>query len=390
MNRKGHRKKDLDQLVKLVRKVTRTAERELWARAAGRCQFSGCNRIVYKSPITQERVHIAEKAHIYSFSVGGPRGQGPLKKKRQLLDGVDNLLLVCHDCHRKIDREKDGGRYSAALLKQWKEEHEKRIAIVTGVAPHKRSTVVLYGANIGDEQSPLHSVCAYSAMFPHSYPSEENPLRLCMTWEGKDEQADYWKTEENNLQARFNRFIQPLVLESVHFSIFALAPIPLLIRLGTLFTDKISAHVYQLRREPEQTWKWSKTSCNTEYLVRCPATFHNQAALIIALSARITRDRVTSVLGDNVSIWELTIASPHNDFLRSRNQLSKFREVVRRLLAQIGEHHGKNMPLAIFPAMPVATAVEFGRVRMPKADVPWIIYDQNNKIGRFTKALDIL
>lgn len=390
MNRKAHRKKDLDHLVTLVRKVKRTAERELWARAAGRCQFSGCNRIVYKSPITQERVHIAEKAHIYSFSIGGPRGQGPLKKKRQLLDGIDNLMLVCHDCHRKIDREKDGGRYSAALLKQWKEEHEKRIAIVTGVAPHKRSTVVLYGANIGDERSPLHPVCAHSAMFPHSYPSEENPIRLCMTWEGKDEQADYWKTEEKNLQARFNRFIQPLVLESVDFSIFALAPIPLLIRLGTLFTDKISAHVYQLRREPEQTWKWSKKSYNTEYLVHCPATFHNQAALIIALSARITADRVTSVLGNNVSIWELTIASPHNDFLRSRNQLSKFREVIRHLLAQIAERHGKNMPLAIFPAMPIATAVEFGRVRMPKADVPWIIYDQNNKIGRFTKALDIL
>ena len=31
-----------------------------------------------------------------------------------------------------------------------------------------------------------------------------------------------------------------------------------------------------------------------------------------------------------------------------------------------------------------------GRVRMPKADMPWIIYDHNSKIGSFTKALDIL
>ena len=379
-----------DRLAKLARNVPRPVERELWARAAGRCQFSGCNRILYKSPITQERVHISEKAHIYSFSTGGPRGQGPLKKMKRLLDSLDNLILVCHDCHRKIDKEKDGGRYSAALLKEWKLEHEKRISIVTGVAPHKSSTVVLYGANIGDEVSPLHPMRVHCAMFPQSYPSEEKPICLGMSWEGKDDQPDYWKTEERNLRTKFDRFIRPRVLESGHFSIFGLAPIPLLIRLGTLFTDKVPAEVYQLRREPEQTWQWSKTFRNTEYQIHPPGTSQHQAALIIALSAPISRQRVTAVLGENVAIWELTVASPHNDFLRSRSQLSKFRKVVRQLIIQIGERHGSNMPLAIFPAMPVSTAVELGRVRMPKADMPWIIYDHNSKIGSFTKALDIL
>ncbi len=51
------------------RYIKREVERELWARAAGRCQFNGCNRILYRSPVTQERVNITEKAHIYSFSL---------------------------------------------------------------------------------------------------------------------------------------------------------------------------------------------------------------------------------------------------------------------------------------------------------------------------------
>ena len=55
----------------------REVERELWARAAGRCQFDGCNRPLFKSPVTQEQVNISEKAHIYSFSENGPRGWGP-------------------------------------------------------------------------------------------------------------------------------------------------------------------------------------------------------------------------------------------------------------------------------------------------------------------------
>src|SRR5688572_25140704 len=99
----------------VTRYIKREVERELWARAAGRCEFDGCNRLLYKSPVTQERVNIAEKAHIYSFSEGGPRGWGPFENEKELLNSISNLLLACHDCHRKIDADKNGVRYSADL-----------------------------------------------------------------------------------------------------------------------------------------------------------------------------------------------------------------------------------------------------------------------------------
>src|SRR5688500_4929643 len=46
----------------------------LWGRAAGRCEFAGCNRPLWKSTVTQEPVNVAQQAHIYSFSELGPRG----------------------------------------------------------------------------------------------------------------------------------------------------------------------------------------------------------------------------------------------------------------------------------------------------------------------------
>jgi hypothetical protein len=55
----------------------------------------------------------------------------------------------------------------------------------------------------------------------------------------------------------------------------------------------------------------------------------------------------------------------------------------------IDKVHGKHMPVAIFPAMPVVCAVDLGRVRMPKADGPWIIYDQNEQYNTFMRALEI-
>lgn len=147
-----------------TRKISSVVERELWGRAAGRCQFGGCNRLLYRSPITQETVNISEKAHIYSFSKNGPRGQGKLAGNTAALNEIENLILVCHDCHRTIDQHDDGDRYSVDVVRQFKADHERRIAFVSGIDADKKSAVILYGANIGDEASPLRAMQAYNAM----------------------------------------------------------------------------------------------------------------------------------------------------------------------------------------------------------------------------------
>ncbi|MFH1007854.1 MAG: SAVED domain-containing protein [Candidatus Latescibacterota bacterium] len=331
--------------IEVTRYIKRGVERELWARAAGRCQFDGCNRVVYKSPVTQGPVNISDKAHIYSFSKDGPRGWGPFKENSDGLNDTGNLMLVCHDCHKKVDREKDGGRYQAPLLIRWKEEHEKRIAVVTGVDPGKKSYVVLYGANIGEETSVLQPEHAKWALFPKWYPAEERSIALTMTSEGRDEEPDYWSTKACNLERGFERQVRSLIADGCHFSIFGFAPMPLLIRLGALFTDKVAAQVYQLQREPKQTWQWSPVTCHTDYTILEPDSFSNPPALIISLSATIARERITSVLGPDISIWELTINQPHNDFLKTTSQLSDFRKVCRKLMVLIANRHG-NIPSA--------------------------------------------
>src|SRR4051812_6927779 len=57
-----------------TRDIPRPVESMLWGRAAGRCEFDGCNVLLSRSAVTQEQVNAAEKAHIYAFSPDGPRG----------------------------------------------------------------------------------------------------------------------------------------------------------------------------------------------------------------------------------------------------------------------------------------------------------------------------
>jgi hypothetical protein len=64
------------------RNIKDTTRWLLWGKAAGRCEFSGCNRELWKSPVTQETSNIAEAAHIYAFSSDGSRGNKGIEVKK--------------------------------------------------------------------------------------------------------------------------------------------------------------------------------------------------------------------------------------------------------------------------------------------------------------------
>lgn len=386
MNRQGEL-----MAAEVTRHITDKTQRELWARAAGRCQFNGCNRILYRSPVTLEPVNIAEQAHIYSFSENGPRGRGPFVFNKKELNEIENLMLMCHDCHKTIDQDKNGVKYTGEMLRGWKKTHEERIYITSGIASKNKTHVVFYGANIGEQKSPILKQDACMALFPDHYPVEENPIALSMSCSHEDKSEAFWSTEEQHLEKMFSTLIEPKIVENnpAHFSIFALAPMPLLIKLGSLFTDKVSVDTYQPIREPK-TWRWQVGPVDFKFKVIEPASFDHPPALVMSLSAKIDHQRVKNILGENITIWEISVDEEfcHNDFIRSPEQLGKFRESMRKLIASIKEKHGMT-ELSVFPAIPVSCAIEMGRVRMPKSDMPWVIYDQNLKVGKFIRTLQI-
>ena len=360
----------------------------LWGKAAGHCEFRGCNQILWKSPVTQEPVNIAEKAHIYAFSAGGPRGNEGLRSEE--INDLANLMLVCHACHRTIDNGKDGGRYSASLLQEMKAEHEARIERVTGIDPSRKSHVVLYGANIGDHNSPLSRRATEQHLFPKRYPAEDRPIELGMhNCSLTDDAVDYWTLQAQQLIGMYNRNVRERMTAGAieHLSVFALAPQPLLMLLGSLMTDLPDVDVFQLKKEPKG-WQWENDS-PLEFIVEVPPEKTGIPALVLALSATVTDERIQRVLYHDVAIWRVTVAEPHNDLLRSRAQLQRFRQLVRLLLDRIKKHHGQDATLHVFPAAPVSVCVELGRVRMPKADLPWQIYDQVNELGGFVPAIKI-
>jgi hypothetical protein len=374
----------------VTRYVSRKIERELWARSAGRCERQACNKLLYRSSITQERVSLAERAHIYPVSETGPRGLGPLKKLSPLLNDPANLILVCPECHKTMDADTNGERYAPSLLQQWKVQHETRIELVTGIEPDLRTKVVLYEAKIGPTGSPIQIKEVMGCLFPERNPIDADPANLSMFREHEDDSPDYWITEETHLKRSFERKIRDRIEDGSygHLSLFALAPQPLLMVLGSLFTDRVDLDVHQLHREP-RTWRWLEDDTPVSYMVDRPMECTGIPILILSISDRISRDRVERLFRHKTSIWEIFVDGCNLDIIRSRRQLSAFRKLTRELLAEIRSAHGLEQTLHVFPTMPVSAAVEFGRCRMGKIDMPWILYEQNPANGGFFPVITL-
>lgn len=378
-----------DREITLTRNVSPPVQNLLWGRAAGRCQFDNCNRLLSRVRATQATRNLAEKAHIYAFSRGGPRADDAWPV--ELLNDVENLLLICHDCHVTIDRGDGPERYTAAALMEMKGRHEKRIEIATGISPNLSSHMLTYGTFVGAHQALPSFDDAAAALFPARFPASATIIELgTRSGSQRDRDDAFWVEQRRELGYQFERQVRtPIERDDIkHLSVFALAPQPLLIQLGVLLGDITRADTFQLHREPSG-WTWPAEAEPVPFDVAGPEHTGGSPALVLEVSATLTRDRIARVLGDDAGVWTISVAEPHNDVVKDRGMLSDFRQKVRKVLDRMKAQHGHTTPIHVFPALPVSLAVELGRARMPKADAPWILYDEQQSRGGFVRAFTL-
>ncbi|ARM91049.1 hypothetical protein RHEC894_PC00014 (plasmid) [Rhizobium sp. CIAT894] len=370
-------------------KVDQKTQRALWARAAGRCQYRGCNcELIGELLSGKEDKMFGFVAHIVADSPNGARGHPT--RSALLAKDISNLMLLCAKHHRLIDDEAPLDHPEELLLRM-KDEHERRVRIAAGIQPDRASHVIRFGANIGMNEALVAREDIFASMQPDRSPASFDTVDLEMLGLSLDDADErYWQVQQTNLQRQFAEKIRGRIerQQITHASVFALAPQPLLIELGRQLYDILPAEVHQRHREPA-TWKWQNDSAPIEFRVEAPTEVHSTVALILGVSATISKERIDAVLGHDISVWSITAMSPHNDIMRNANDLSRFRQELRRLLDRIKSVHGEAATINVFPALPVAAAVEVGRVWMPKADLPMIIFDQNRRVGGFAPALRI-
>ena len=370
-----------------VRYIKAEVERLLWGIAAGRCEFEGCNRVLYRHEVTGNSDNYAEKAHIYAVNPGGARY---CPDNEEFKNNVENLMLACPQCHVTIDRNEQ--KYTPEILYEMKRKHEQRIFKLTSIGAELKSHMVYYTANIAGTDFSVNDGDARNALALFGrYPTEESPIDVGQ--KGNlitDTEEDFFAANATNLYRAIKSRIYDIVSDSESIALFALAPQPLLMYLGNLLNDKYNVSVFQCNRRNTDKWRWEAEYKQVAFQSIYPAdkAVTSRIALVFSLSSVISPNRIYSVLGDDVLLYTITIAEPNRNFVQAPNIMDDFVVETRKVMETIKQKHGKTVELNVFPAMPASLAVRFGMDYMSKTDNPLIIYDEQPEKG-FIKALSL-
>lgn len=182
------------------------------------------------------------------------------------------------------------------------------------------------------------------------------------------------------LKASFNLYMKNPIIQrgNADFSVFPIAPIPLIIKLGELVGDKIPCDVYQKTRFPD-TWEWQSHELTNKFGVDVfKSDLSNEiVALNISLTNDVNNDRIYSV-GEYETIYKIKADITGVDCIKSIEDLSAFWHTYQNVLDEILNEHGAGCQIHLFPAMPVSAAFEVGR-RYMLGTYPCItIFDENN------------
>jgi hypothetical protein len=356
-------------------------QRELWARAAGRCQFRGCNELVYQDGLTQQRSNLATIAHIVSFSPDGPRGDPT--RSGLLEKDIRNLMLTCRDHGKLVDDKALETEYPEELLLAFKREHEQRVRMLTGITEDAQTHVLLLQASIDARDFEIDERAAFRAILPR-YPAEERAHVIDLTGARASTSAEgFFPLTSQSIRDQTREFLRRRTGGGRvrNLAVFALAPIPLLVDFGHELGDIEHVELYQRHRQ-EQDWAWRTEDEGDEAAAGFYDVIEPQLAddgqlpiaVLLSLSAPVKRDQVMATLGSSPLVYEIRAGAPGLDFLRSRHRLEVFGYEVRRLLAEVRQAHGQERAVHLFAAVPAPAAIEFGR-SIRGYDPPFVAYE---------------
>jgi hypothetical protein len=362
----------------------------VWTRAAGRCEFRGCNEPLWKDLLTTNHYNRAKIGHIIAASADGPRGHPVLSPR--LVKDPTNLMLLCGTHHDQVDDRNLVTQFPVELLREYKREHHDRIEALTGISEATKSIPVVL-------QVPVH---IHAAAMPvddvkraisgrRRYPDEPRRVEISLLGiTSRDHDAAFWTECRTRIRSIWETRLAALAASGPigHISVFAFAPIPLLIDFGRLVGDKLDADVFNYHRKPKG-WVWPTKTSRLRFSTELPANAApaSEVALAISISSVVQTASVASVIPPETPVFHLRASDPAVDALRSPEDLHKFVQEARAAMEAI--HRTGASRIHVFGGIPVAAAVEFGRCLLPKLHGELVLYDYNSTAKGWHRAFEL-
>lgn len=181
------------------------------------------------------------------------------------------------------------------------------------------------------------------------------------------------------------------------FAVFSLAPIPLVIYLGFLLSDRVQVRCFQFDRE-QAFWNWPRISnnefdCNIQVTGLPNEIIPGEVEVVIrvSLSALIGVNESLEAVSDAAAEIDIFVEQPDVMWLRSPNQLSKLAQVFRQTLAKIRTQIPSCRLIHLFYAGPTGGGVTLGQQINPRMNPPVHLYQYSRQTTpRYQLALTLL
>jgi hypothetical protein len=369
-NNSATKRKGEDSSIRQARKVSSRDRVILYARAAGRCSFRGCNRDIVEHHLTREAGNFAEAAHIYAFSEKGPRGREAGRPVDP--DTLKNLILLCQPCHTLVDD--NPAKYTVADLRRHREEHEARVRSAVEVDLEHKTVVVTISAPIAGQPNAIAPEDIREAIAPRYVVGDVFEIAHAL---GPDETPATIEAAAEHVAREFETF---LAIHRKHgappISIFGIAPIPLLIHLGARVGNKRETALFQLHRPRGWTWKTNGETVTFARAKKLRDGDASRVALLVNVSGTNGLDRLPSEYA-RATVYELAPIGrePDRTLIRKREDLDNFRAAYRETIEEIRRAHSNPSEVGLFPAVPIPFAIAMGADLLPKADPTLAVHD---------------
>ena len=351
--------------------IPKAVQTHLWLRAGGRCEFRGCNKILYEDNVTQDPINGAHIAHIVSWTEDGPRGDKVLSPL--LAKDISNLMLTCPEHNHLIDTGENVEKYTVSFLQEMKREHEDSIRELTGLRTQLPKRVIELKSMIHGQRPSITSKEEADALFPFYPQSEKIVIDVC--------DIESLDTAKAVIESKIKQHIVDTEGSEL-YAAFIMAMIPLGCCLGYAIGNKVPVQTYHHFRDTED-WKWRTSGGG--FTIECPDTIgqSDNVNLFINVSGLIDEAYVTKAYPK----YAITADNPGFEYLQAWDQVLDFRRKYRKVLDEIRMNHGEDVTIHLYPASPNPINFELGKGIMKNLDPTIILYDKSSDDTEYKEAL---
>jgi hypothetical protein len=375
-------------------------ELQIWHDAGGRCMYRGCAKDVGRTSLTTTAAAAAYLAHIVASDPNGPRG-GPTSIS--LSDNPANIMLMCDEHHRLIDRI-EMLEHTPELLNDMRKMHVDSVRLALDGLAFKRSKAVALIGDIANLATSAAERDMRAAVLQRQLACDPRvDFILRRTQRDDRTHPNFWQYllhehEQGILElCRLLGSNQSLGDSCEVLSVFALLPVPLLVLVGRIIGEARPVELYQYDRT-RSTWCFEtgavSQAAGTFSLVAPQASAASPDALLtFELTAELDLHALPPALATRVNSGDLPWirvkhSNPSESCIGTKEDLKQFSKVARDAIKLVQDKM-RAKHVHMIGISPASTIVSFGQILQPGHHSTYTVYDRPNMQTNFGPALTI-